>query len=96
MLKSIKRRLKNILVSTDQHLLCIFTLGGTSPDETLSAAAWRWEKNGKFSFIRKTIDYTFLKLFNDIDHCKESYESEVFRKHLDPEYNKVVTDLNIS
>jgi hypothetical protein len=71
------RRLKNLLISLDQLLYSIITLGGGDPDETCSSAAWRMECDGKFfGFLRPVIDTLF---FWDKDHCKESYKSEVVR-----------------
>jgi hypothetical protein len=67
--------LKNILIGIDQ---LANTLIGGSPDETLSARAWRccWR-------IRPLIDKLF---WFDKNHCKSSYESEQERRQLPEEY----------
>lgn len=43
-----KRRALNLLIALDQFLFVLVTLGHASPDETLSAAAYRWEAKGKW------------------------------------------------
>lgn len=49
---------------------------------TLSAQAYRWERDGVRSWCRKFIDTIF---FWEIDHCKQSYESELARLQSPPE-----------
>lgn len=49
-------------------------------DETLSARAWRLREQ---SNAWRRIDRLF---FWQDGHCRQSYESEVLRKHLPPEY----------
>ena len=73
------KRLKHILIAIDQLFNTIFN---GWPDETLSARAYRWEKNGKRSWPRKLIDALF---FFDPDHWRESYESERLGQQLPPE-----------
>jgi hypothetical protein len=41
------RRVKNIAVGLDQFFWVLITLGHGSPDETVSAALWRMELQGK-------------------------------------------------
>jgi hypothetical protein len=82
------KRLKNILIAADQLTNAI--LGGW-PDETLSSRAWRWEKNGKRSWPRKTID-RFFGWFGDIKHCEASYESERIGRQLPPELRNEADD----
>ena len=73
-----KRRILNILISLDQFIFSIITLGNSDPDETMSSAAWRMEQNGKFfGFTRSIID---TLLWFDADHCKTSYENELKHK----------------
>lgn len=87
---TLNQRLLNILVSADQFIFSIVTFGGANPDETISAASWRWERNGlkRGKILRPIIDYIFLKLFNDVNHCEESYKSEKEGKQLPAEYNE--------
>ena len=42
-----KQRLLNVLIALDQLAYELVTLGAGSPDETLSAAAWRTEQKGR-------------------------------------------------
>lgn len=75
-LLNIGLRLKNLALSLDQFIYVIITLGAGNPDETCSSAAWRMECDGKFfGFFRPIIDCIF---FWDDNHCKESYENEIF------------------
>ena len=78
-----KQYLLNVAIALDQFLnaLC-----GGSPDETLSAAAWRTEQKGRWlgRIFRPLIDLIFA-LFEK-DHCRKSYESECNGRHLPKEY----------
>lgn len=82
----LKRRLLNLLVALDQMLFCIFTLGHSHPDETLSAAAWRWESDGHWRgrVLRPVIDALFRPL--ERDHCYQSWLSEKYGRHLPSVY----------
>jgi hypothetical protein len=73
---SIKKRILNILIAVDQLAYVIITLGNGNPDETLSAAAWRLEKQGKIQgkILRPVIDWIF---WFDPMHCLNSYVSEL-------------------
>ena len=84
-----KQRILNVLIALDQFLFCLATLGHSSPDETLSAAAWRWQKAGKLRgrVLCPLIDTLFLPF--ERDHCRTSFESEVNRLHLPKEYQEV-------
>lgn len=68
-------RMLNWLISLDQFLFNTVTLGHSSPDETLSAAAWRWERSGKRvgRILRPMIDTLF---WFDPAHCERSFEAE--------------------
>ena len=79
-----KRYLLNVAIGIDQ--LCNAVCGG-SPDETLSAAAWRTEQRGKIMgrIFRPVIDLLFLPI--ERSHCQKSYESEKQGKHLPAEYH---------
>ena len=48
-------------------------------DLTLSANAWRWEREGTRRWPRVLIDALF---WWQAAHCRESYEYEVQRRHL--------------
>lgn len=81
-----KRRLLNLLIALDQVLYVLVTLGHGSPDETLSAASWRWERAGKWQgkVLRPFIDWLFSRAENN--HCFNSYEAEKNKQHLPAEY----------
>ena len=80
-----KQRLLNLLIALDQLLWVVFTLGKGSPDETISAAAWRMEQEGKLAgrILRPAIDALARSL--ERDHCRLSFESEQRGAHL-PDY----------
>lgn len=44
----IKTRALNFLVCANQFTFCILTLGGSAPDETMSSAVYRMERDGRF------------------------------------------------
>ena len=83
-----KRRVLNWLISLDQFLFCLATLGHSSPDETLSAASWRWEQAGKLRgrVLCPLIDLLFWPF--ERDHCQMAYLSEKRGLHLPPEYHR--------
>lgn len=80
-----KQRMLNISIAFDQLLYVLLTFGAGSPDETLSAAAWRSEGNGKLlgRIFRPIIDALF---WFDPKHCQTSFESELNGRHLPMEY----------
>lgn len=82
----VRRRTLNVLVSVDQFLWVAITVGHGSPDETISAALWRMERQGKWAgrLFRPLIDTLFYLL--ERDHCRLSFESELNRRQLPPEY----------
>ena len=81
-----KQRMLNLLIAIDQLVYVLITLGAGSPDETLSAAAWRTEQKGRLlgRAFRPLIDLTFTLL--EKDHCRKSFESERNGRHLPKEY----------
>ncbi len=83
-----KRRILNWLIAFDQFAFNTITLGHSSPDETLSAAAWRWEQAGKLRgrVLCPLIDALFLPF--ERDHCQTAYLSELRGLHLPPEYTQ--------
>lgn len=70
-----KRRALNLLVALDQLAWVILTLGHGHPDETISAALWRMESQGKWAGIifRPLVDLLF---WFDKDHCLNSWRAE--------------------
>ena len=83
-----KRRLLNILIALDQLVYVLLTLGHGSPDETLSAAAYRlWIRDqigGRW--FKPAIDLLFLPLQRD--HCRHAYRAEMERRHLPGGYTQ--------
>ncbi len=75
--------LKNVGIGLDQTGNCLVKLsdGWGTPDEMLSARAWRLRE--QHPTLVKLIDGLF---FWDNDHCKECYEIEMRRKQLPVEY----------
>jgi hypothetical protein len=80
-----KQYLLNIAIALDQVLNA---LRGGSPDETLSAAAWRTEQKGRLlgRIFRPVIDLLATPL--ERDHCRKSFESEQGGLHLPKEYQQ--------
>ncbi len=72
------RRLKQVLIAIDQLLNAL--LGGYA-DESLSSHCFRLEKEKGIAWPRRLIDGL---LFFDKDHCRTSYESELYRRQLPP------------
>ena len=75
--------IKNALIGFDQWVNVFVYIKGDGfgwPDETLSSRAWRLRAQ---SNAWKRIDRL---MFFDPDHCRTSYESELYRKHLPKEY----------
>ena len=76
------------LIALDQLLNTFYKDG--KADETISARAWRcrdtWKRRVAF------IDWVFYRLLGEIDHCKQSYESEVNRTQLPLEYRTTVQE----
>lgn len=75
--------LKNVGIALDQTGNCLIRLsdGWGTPDEMLSARAWRLRE--QHPTLRKVIDGIF---FWDKNHCEECYEIEQKRKQLPAEY----------
>ena len=83
-----KQRMLNLLIALDQLAYVLVTLGAGSPDETLSAAAWRTEQKGRLfgRIFRPLIDLMFMPF--ERDHCHKSFESERNGRHLPEEYQQ--------
>jgi hypothetical protein len=82
----LRSRLLNVLIAIDQLLWVTLTLGKGMPDETISAAAWRMEQQGKLAgrMLRPLLDALFWPV--ERNHCKLSYESELDGDQLPPSY----------
>jgi len=83
-----KQRILNLLIALDQLAWVIVTLGKGKPDETISAALWRMEQEGKLAgrVLRPIIDALFRPL--ERDHCRKSFESERRGAHLPAAYRE--------
>jgi len=83
-----RRRLLNILIAIDQLIYVLLTLGHGSPDETLSAAAYRLWLLDKLAghCFKPAIDLLFLPM--ERDHCRHAYLSEMDRRHLPGGYTR--------
>lgn len=76
-----RRRLLNLLVAIDQLAYVLLTFGYGSPDETLSAAAYRqWLAGRPAGVFKPIIDALFWPVQRD--HCQRSYWSERNRTQL--------------
>ena len=84
------RRGLNVATAFDQFLWVILTLGNGSPDETVSAALWRMETQGKLAgrLFRRPVDWTFFKLFGQRDHCMHAFIAEMRRAQLPSTYRE--------
>lgn len=81
-----KQRILNLLIALDQLAWVALTLGKGHPDETISAAAWRMEQQGKIAgrILRPLIDLLFRPI--EKDHCYQAWLSEVQRSQLPSAY----------
>lgn len=82
-----RQRILHLLIAVDQLLWVLLTLGKGHPDETISAAAWRMEQQGKVAgrILRPLIDALFRPL--ERDHCRKSFESELSDAQLPAAYS---------
>lgn len=82
----LSQRLLHILIALDQLAYVLLTLGHGYPDETLSSAAWRAERNGKVpgAIFRPVIDALFwaVTLGRERNHCENAYLAERERRQL--------------
>ena len=81
-----KQRILNLLIAIDQLLWVLLTLGKGHPDETISAASYRMEQEGKLAgrILRPLIDALFRPL--ERDHCYRAWLSEAQRSQLPSAY----------
>jgi hypothetical protein len=77
-----KRRILHLLIALDQLAWVVLTLGKGHPDETISAALWRMEQQGKIAgrIFRPMVDLLFRPI--EKDHCYRAWLSEVQRSQL--------------
>ena len=76
---------KQVLVALDQLANALFCRGWA--DETFSARCWRLQ--GRYRFwrvMRRVVDFIFRPL--EREHCRLSYESELFSLQQAPETRK--------
>ena len=67
------------------QLLNVLLCNG-EPDETMSSAAYRMERDGRFwGFMRPVIDALF---WFQKDHCRKAYESELLRLQYGKEFQR--------
>ena len=73
----------NLAIALDQF---VNALRGGSPDETLSAAAYRTDIQGKIlgEIFRPIIDFIFRPF--EENHCHKAYLSEIHKRQLPKEY----------
>ena len=93
-MNELKRRLLNVAISIDQLAWVLLTLGNGSPDETISAALWRMEHQGKRAgrWFRPVVDGLFWMF--ERDHCHQAYLSEFRKLQLPGSYRDGFTTAN--
>lgn len=81
-------RIKRMLIAIDQAAWCLLTFGGGSPDETISAAAYRLERKGHWfgRYARPTIDLIARRW--EEEHCLNAWLAEGAQAQLPNEYRK--------
>ena len=84
--EEVNRRTLNLIISLDQLAWVVITLGNGSPDETISAALWRMEQQGKLAgkLFRPVVDLLFRPL--EKDHCRKAFLAEQIGAQLPKEY----------
>lgn len=71
-----------LLLAIDQLLNVLICNG--EPDETMSSAAYRMERDGRFwGFMRPVIDTLF---WFQLNHCRCAYEAELLRQQYSKEF----------
>lgn len=80
-----RQRILNLLTALDQFVYVVITLGYGYPDETLSSAAWRAERDSKVfgRIFRPLIDFLLRPI--ERDHCYVAFLAERRRLQLPPE-----------
>lgn len=71
-----QQRLFTILIAMDVFVFALLTLGASKRNETISAAAWELERDGKRQgkFFRPIIDFLLRPL--GTNHCLRAWEIE--------------------
>lgn len=80
-----KRRILNLLIAVDQLVWVLLTFGNGMPDETISAALWRMESQGKLAgrLFRPLVDALF---WFDKNHCMNAWRAERSKQQLPSNY----------
>ena len=75
----LRQRILIVLIATDHMAFALITLGNCKRGETISAAAWALDQNGKLQgrIFRPFIDWIFTRI--ERNHCQVSWLSE---KHM--------------
>lgn len=71
-----RQRLFTILIALDVFVFAVLTLGGSKRNETISAACWELERDGKWQgkVSRPVIDFLLRPL--GPQHCLRAWEIE--------------------
>lgn len=87
-MSELKRRVLNVLISIDQLLWVLITLGNGEPDETISAALWRMDMQGKWAgkLFRPVVDALVSVL--ERDHCYRAWLAERLGRQLPGTYRE--------
>lgn len=87
---ALRKRFLNVAIALDQLAWTVVTLGAGSPDETISAALWRMESQGKRAgvWLRPVVDWLAWTLFRDGDHCMKAFFSERNKQQLPEAYRE--------
>ena len=72
-----------LIIWLDQGFNVVFLAG--YPDETLSARAYRWDRDNKRKWPKFLINLMF---FWQRDHCYSAYSNEVKRRQYPPDYRE--------
>ena len=82
---NIKQYIKNVFIWIDQGINTIILFG--YPDETLSSRFYRWYRDDKYKYPMIILD-KIASIFNDKNHCYNSYLSEKLNRQLPSEFRK--------
>tara|TARA_R110000803_G_scaffold77667_1_gene142513 strand:+ start:333 stop:665 length:333 start_codon:yes stop_codon:yes gene_type:complete len=90
--EKLMRRVKNLLIAFDQFVWVVVTLGWGYPDETISSASYRYEKEALWAKIMRPLVDTLF--FFEKDHCRIAYQSEVLRTHAPLTLTEALEEVN--